>query len=226
MKYAIVFGLSMFVLACSTTNNHKYRMAYLDSIKESSIYVDSLKQVGIDTILLYHKKHGFYREYFVFWLHNSKLNLRKINELGITEIAEWNRNGYYKDKRIFEFYIKNSNIIETDKLREDNIKIIGTDTFYYEISHYPYIDIEITIGETTKSYHMPYGIRSKFDNQAFHFARLIESTIYNLEQTSHWKQAEKRFKYYPKNFNPYKKRWQKWEQKRIDNGEIWVDYYH
>jgi hypothetical protein len=227
MKYTLIlFGLTVLIGACSTTKHSDYTMSYLDSRLESKNLVDSLSQIGIDTILLYHKKHGYHREYFVFWVDKSELQLRNINSTGILEIADWNRNGFYRDKRIFDFYLKHKNTIDTDKLEEDNIKVIGTDTFKTYISHYPYVDINITIGKDIKTYHLPNGVNSNLDNTAFHFARLIESTIYNLEQTTYWKQAEKKFKYYPKKYDPTKEKWQNWRQEKIRNGEIWDDNYH
>jgi hypothetical protein len=200
-------------------------MAYLDSRLESKNFVDSLKRNGIDTILLYHKKHGYHREYFVFWLDKSELQLRNIKSTGIFEITNWNRNGFYRDKKIFDFYIKHKNTIDTDKLEEYNVRIEGTDTFRIYVSHYPYVDINIFIGKETKIYHLPNGINSNLDNTTFHLARLIESTIYNLEQTG-WKEAEKKFKYYPKNYDPTKEKWKEWRLEKIRNGEIWDDYYH
>lgn len=200
-------------------------MPYLDSRTESKNFVDSLKQSGIDTVLLYHKKQGNLREYFVFWLDKSEPQLRKINSTGIFEIADRNRNGLYRDKRIFQFYSKHKASIDTAKL-DDNITVVGTDTSWVHESHYPYVDIKITVGKNEKAYHLPYGINSKLDNSIFHFARLIESKIYNLEKTTGWKQAEKPLKHYPKNYDPTKEKWQNWRRDKINSGEIWDDNYH
>jgi len=201
-------------------------MPYLDSRIESKNFVDSLKNNGIDTILLYHKKHGYAREYFVFWLDNSELQLRNIRSTGILEIADWNRNGFYRDKKIFDFYQKHKTIIDNDKLEEAILEINGNDTVKLYFSHYPYVDINITIGQETTTYHLPNGINSALDNTVFHFARLIESTIYNLEETGHWKEAERKFKYYPRKYDPTKDKWENWRREKINNGEIWEDYYH
>jgi hypothetical protein len=218
--------LTILIGACSTKKNSRYLMSYLDARLESKNFVDSLKKNGIDTLLLYHKKHGFSREYFVLWLDKSELQIRNISSTGILEIADWHGNGFYRDKRIFDFYAKHKNTIDTDKLEEDNIEIVGKDTFRVSFSHYPYVDISITIRQETKTYHLPNGTNSKLDNTAFHFARLIESTIYNLGQSTRWKEAEKKHMYYPKNYNPTKRKWQNWELKKNRSGEIWDDYYH
>jgi len=214
--------------ACSTNkySRSRYLMPYLDARIESKNFVDSLKRNGIDTILLYHKKHGFSREYFLLWLDKYELQIRNISSTGILEIADWHGNGFYRDKRIFDYYITHKNTIDADKLEKVNIKIEGTDTFRISMSHYPYVDINITIGQETKTYHLPNGINSSLDNTVFHFARLIESTIYNLGNSVGWKEAEKKYKYFPKHYDPTKRRWQTWESERIGNGEIWNDYYH
>jgi hypothetical protein len=218
---------NVIITSCSTRRHSNYVMPYIDSRLESNNFVDSLKQNGIDTILLYHKKHGYFREYFVFWLDKSVLQLRKINATGIFEIANLNQNGFYRDKRIFSFYLKNHETIDSDKVEKEVIVIVGTDTLLKSLpSHYPYVDIKIIIGKTIKEFHLPYGINSELDNSVFHFARLIESTIYNLELSTYWKEAEKRIKYYPKNYDPKKEKWEKWRQEKINNGEIWDDYFH
>jgi len=227
MKHTLILAIfTILIGGCSTTKHSRYLMPYLDTRLESKNFVDSLKQNGIDTILLYHKKHGFTREYFLLWLDKSELQIRIIGSTGILEIADWHGNGFYRDKRIFDFYLRHKNSIDSDKLEEDNIKIVGNDTFRVSVSHYPYVDINITIGGETKTYHLPNGINSRLDNTAFHFARLIESTIYNLGQSVHWREAEKKYKYYPKNYNPTKKKWQDWQLEKIRNGVIWDDYYH
>lgn len=227
MKILIQFIILTFLtLGCSLSRPSQYLMPYLDSRIESKNFVDSLKNNGIDTILLYHKKHGYAREYFVFWLDNSELQLRNIRSTGILEIADWNRNGFYRDKKIFDFYQKHKTIIDNDKLEEAILEINGNDTVKLYFSHYPYVDINITIGQETTTYHLPNGINSALDNTVFHFARLIESTIYNLEETGHWKEAERKFKYYPRKYDPTKDKWENWRREKINNGEIWEDYYH
>jgi 5-hydroxyisourate hydrolase-like protein (transthyretin family) len=189
-------------------------MPYLDSRLESKNFIDSLNQIGIDTVLLYHKKHGNFREYFIFWLNKAELQVRKVNSTGIFEIGDWNFNGFYRDKNIFTFYTVNKDKIDSDKIEEVNW------------SHYPYVDISVTIAKTNKQYHLPFGINSPSDNTTYHYARLIESTIYNLENSSYWKQAEKKLKYFPKNYDPTKEKWENWKREKINSGEIWDDYYH
>ena len=200
-------------------------MSYLDSRLEAKSFVDSLKKFGIDTVLTYHKKHGYSREYFIFWVTKSELQLRKINSTVIFEIGDWSFNSFYRGNRIFTFYINHQTEIKTADLFEtmvfkknDSITLIAALP-----SHYPYVDIDITIDTSRCSLHLPYGVNSDLDNSAFHLVRLIESTIYNLENTSYWSEAERKIKLYPKRYDPQKKKWQNWER---ENGKIWDDYYH
>ncbi len=229
MRFLLTVFIMIFILvSCKTSKHSKYIIPYLDSRLESKNFVDSLKKIGTDTILVYHKKHGFFREYFILWLSKSELQLRKVNSTGIFEIGDWSRNGSYRDSRIFNFYIHHESEIKTDLLYETRvIKKNDSVTFIEGLpSHYPYVDIEITIDTTTGSYHLPYGVNSNLDNSAFHLARLIESTIYNLENSSYWRQAERKIKFYPRRYDPTKEKWQNWERSKINNGEIWDDYFH
>ena len=231
MKFLSVAFIAIFILvSCSTSKHTRYVMPYLDARLETKNFVDSLKKSGTDTILVYQKKHGSFREYFIFWLSGSELQLRKINSTGVFEIGEWSMNGFYRDNRIFNYYLNHEREIKTDELYKFEIiktsDSANTLSFWGLPSHYPYVDIDITIDTTTGSYHLPYGVNSNLDNAAFHLARLIESTIYNLENSSHWRQAERKIKWYPKNYDPRKRKWQNWERVKISNGEIWEDYYH
>lgn len=218
--------LTILTASCSATKPSRYLMPYLDPRLEAKNFVDSLKHSGIDTILLYHKKHGFSREYFLLWPDKSELQIRNIHSTGILKIADWQRNGFYRDKKIFNFYLQHKSTIDTDKLVVENFEIVGADTVKVLDSHYPYVEINITIGQETKTYHLTNGINSNLDNTVFHFARLIESTIYNLGRSVRWTEAEKKYKYYPKNYNPTKAKWQNWRLRKITNGEIWSDNYH
>lgn len=227
MKQVLILAISAILLSsCITAKHGRYLIPYLDARLESKHFVDSLKRNGIDTILLYHKKHGYSREYFILWLENSVLQIRNISSTGIIQIGDWQSNALYRNKRLFEFYVANKNRIDTDRLENVRTIIKGADTFRISFSHYPYVDIAVTLGQETKTYHLPYGISSSLDNSVFHFARLIESTIYNLGHNTSWKEAEKKYKYYPRNYDPNKKRWRKWQQKKERNGDIWEDFYH
>ena len=208
--------LVLFVTSCvSTKYRTRYLLPYLDSRKESKLFVDSLIKIGIDTILLYHKKHGYNREYYLFWLDKSDLQLRKINSFAITKIDDYSGlNGFYRDDKIFDFYFKHKKNIDTDSNQDP--------TSY----HYPYVDIIVTIGNESRNYHLPDGINSDSDNTTYHWARLIEGKIYNLSNSVKWKEAEKKYKNYPIKFDRKKKKWQEWEMRKMSNGEIFEDYYH
>ena len=197
-------------------------MPYLDPRIESNNFVDSLKNNGIDTILLYHKKQGYTKEYFVLWLDNSELQLRNISSRAIVEIADWNKIEVYRFKKIFDYYIQHKNTIDNDQLYEENFIIEGADTIKIFVSNHTFVDIDITIGKESKKYELVFALYKNVDNTAFQFAQLIDSTI-NIEQSTRWKVAEKKFKYYPKNYDPTKKKWQDWKLEKIRNGEIRED---
>lgn len=213
--------------ACSIPKQSRDLLPYLNIIEASSQYIDSLSLSGVDTILLYHKKHGYDREYFVLWLEKSELQIRNIRKTGILEISDCHTNGYYRDIRIFDFYQKHKKQIENDSIDFRIRHIKEGEVIYQELpSHYPYVEIFMIVGKETKKYHLPYGINYSSDNVSYHLARLIESTIYNLIENCNWIEAEKKFRYYPKRFNPEKEKWQDWKRIKIRDGEIWDDSYH
>ncbi|WP_188466610.1 hypothetical protein [Marivirga lumbricoides] len=57
------------------------------------------------------------------------------------------------------------------------------------------------------NFHLPNGIQSSENSSPYQFARLIESTLFNIESGTYWKQAEKKMKYYPKNYELNKQKW-------------------
>ncbi|MBX2905426.1 MAG: hypothetical protein KF744_05270 [Taibaiella sp.] len=229
MRFLLLI-LSVFIfLACSASKNRKYPMPYLDSRIETERFVDSLRKAGIDTILAYHKKHGYStRQHFVFWIAKSELQLRNINSMGIFEINNWDMLGFYRNQRIFTFYIDHKDEMRRDiNSKTEVVQVNDSVTLLSGLpSHYPYVDIDVFIDTVVGSHHLPFAIESNLDNCSFHFARLIESIIYNLEKSSYWSEAERKLKYYPKRYDPTQEKWQKWELDKISRGEIWDDYYH
>ena len=203
-------------------------MPYLDSRVEAGKFKDSLKKICIDTLLVYHKKHGSSRDYYIFWFSKSELQIRKINATGVFEIGDFSMSGLYRDCRIFSFYAKHKREIDSSELTETFISYTSDGRMLLSSvgSHYPYVDIEVNMAGNTGEYHLPYGSNSGLDNSAFHFVRLIESVIYNVETQSYWKEAEKKMKYFPKRYDPKKEKWQKWELNKLKDGDIWDDYYH
>ncbi len=200
--------------SCSIQRQQRYPMPYLNSIEESKAFSDSLLTSGIDKIIVYHKKHGMYlREYYIFWMDND-LHLRKINQNGIFKPNSWEMIGFYREDRLFDFFQKNEKQLNQDTTPELN---------WY---HYPYSDIQVVNNDSVTNFHLPNGIQSSENSSPYQFARLIESTLFNIESGSYWEQAEKKMKYYPKNYDPDKQKWQIWEQEKIRDGEIWDDYYH
>lgn len=195
-------------LSCSTTQHHKYLMPYLDSKLESKHFVDSLILSGKDTIMVYYIGQSVY-EYYIFWFDKSELQIRKVEAYGIFEIADWTFGGLYRDRRIFKFFTANKAKIYTDTIDK-------SDLFQYH-----YVNIELIFDTTYQIFHLPHGVHSKYDNTIYHFARLIESTIFNIEHSSGWKQAEKKVKYFPRNYDPNKKKWQKWREEKTKEGKVY-----
>ena len=214
MHIRFILGITILVLAsCSLQKTYKYPMPYLNSIEESKSFTDSLRKCGIDKIIVYHKKHGMsLRQYYIFWI-DTDLQLRNINANGIFK-PNWEMIGFYRNARLFEFFQVNRLQLHLDSIPESNR------------SHYPYSDIQVFYSDSTSNFHLPYGIQSTEDLSPYHFARLIESTLFNIERRGYWQQAEKKLKYYPKNYDPQKQKWQLWKLRKIRNGEIWDDYYH
>lgn len=213
MRFLI--GLTFLIsLGCSVHRQSKQPMPYLNSIEESKAFSDSLRTNGIDKILVYHKKHGMsLRNYYIFWIDNE-LQLRKINEHGIFKPNSWEVIGYYRDDRLFEFFQKNQR-----KLNQDTIPELNW-------SHYPYSDIQMAYNDSVTDFHLPDGIHSSENSSPYQFARLIESTLFNIEQGTYWQQAEKKMKFFPKKYDPTKEKWQNWRSDKIREGVIWDDYYH
>ncbi len=130
--------------------------------------------------------------YYIFW-EEEELELRLINENGIFKPNTWDMIGMYRDNRLFEFYQKNKAQLFRDSIPESNWL------------HYPYVDIQIIINDSAVKLHLPNGINSSENSMPYQLARLIESTLFNVEQGSSWEQAEKKMKYFPKNHDRLKK---------------------
>lgn len=211
----LLLGLTILILTgCSLQRNRRVPMPIMNSIEVSQSFSDSLKTSGIEKILVYHKKHGMsQREYYIFWL-DTDLQLRRINETGIFKLNSWEMVGFYRGNRLFEFFDKNQRKLNHDSIPETNM------------SHYPYADIHVMYGDSVTDFHLPNGIQSSENSSPYQLARLVESILFNLEQRTYWEHTGKKMKYYPKNFDPTRKKWQKWQRNKIRNGEIWDDYYH
>lgn len=189
-------------------------MQYLNSIEESKTFSDSLRANGIDKVIVYNKKHGFsLREYYIFWF-DTELHLRRINAEGIFKPNSWEMIGFYRNYRLFEYFKKNQRTLKQGSIPELNW------------SHYPYSNIQVVCNDSVTDLHLPMGIQSIENSSPYHFARLIESTLFNIEQGTYWAQAEKKMKFYPKRYDPNKEKWQNWKRDKISSGEIWDDYYH
>ncbi|QNR24543.1 hypothetical protein [Croceimicrobium hydrocarbonivorans] len=206
------FGILILVLTgCSLQRQHNYPMPYLNSIEESKRFTDSLRSSGIDQIIVYHKKHGMSpRDYFIFWF-DTDLHLRQINATGIFKLNSWEMIGFYRGDGLFNFFKDNQIRMSQDSIPEDTW------------SHYPYSDIEVILQDSVTSLHLPNGIQSSENSGPYQFARLIESTLFNIERKTIWVPAEKKMKYYPKNYDPNKLKWQEWRLEKISKGEIWDD---
>lgn len=199
MRALIYFTFFIQLFSCKTSS-HNYLLPYIDVLTETEKFVDSLKKNNVDTILVYQKKYCFHRNCYVLWQKNDSINLRNISRYNISKIKYNSVCDYSRNTKVFSFYLKNKDEIDNSIL-ENNIVIKGKDTIRYYISHYPYSEIKIYINNFQKTYHLPDGIYSDLDNNAFHYARLIESVIFNITKDSYWIEAEKKDKYYPKGFN-------------------------
>ena len=189
-------------------------MLYLNSIEESKAFSDSLRTKGIDKIIVYHKKHGFsLREYYIFWF-DTDLHLRRINGEGVFKPNSYEMIGFYRNDRLFEYFKDNQRTLNQASIPELNW------------SHYPYSDIKVVYNDSVTNLHLPMSIQSQENSTPYHFARLIESTLFNFEQRTYWAQAEKKMKFYPKKYDPTKEKWQDWERDKIRDGKIWDDYFH
>ncbi|AEV33112.1 hypothetical protein [Owenweeksia hongkongensis] len=147
--------------------------------EESKTFTDSLIANGVDTILVYHKQHGMYlRSYYIFW-KGEQLEVRLINENGIFNLNSWDMVGLYRNERLFEFYQKHEKELNQSTIPEASI------------SHYPYVDIAVIIDPKLLELHLPWGVISSFDSSPYQFARLIESILFNIEQSTYWEKDEK-----------------------------------
>lgn len=204
----------MTLLGCSVERHHRYPMPYLNSIKESEKFTDSLQEIGVERILVYHKKHGMsQRNFYIFW-KGEELEIRLINANGVFKPNSWDMIGFYRDDRLFEFFQKYEVQLYKDSISNSNWL------------HYPYVDIKIVINDSVSKIYLPNGINSSENTPPYQFARLIESTLFNIEHGTYWQEAEKKMKYFPKHYDPTKEKWQNWEREKIDEGDLWNDYFH
>lgn len=140
MKSFLIILILSFLIGCSLNRNSTVYVEHLDSRLDGDRFIDSLKSVGVDTIIGYYDGCsgcilGLEKPYYVFWDAGKKWYVTKF-----TKYSRYNHIAGYTPP--IKYLSENLDIIENGRIQKPR----------YELNHYPYDVIRIYLSDKEIKY--------------------------------------------------------------------------